>query len=51
MTVKELIELLQTYVIADSKYADAQVTNESEFSFDSVETDIDENGDRIVVIY
>ncbi len=51
MTVKELIDLLQTCVIADSKYADARVTNESEFTLDNVDTDIDENGDRIVVIY
>lgn len=51
MTVKELIEMLQTYAIADSANLNIHAVDENYFPLDSIETDIDENGDRVVVIY
>ena len=50
MTVKELIEMLQTYAIADSVNLDIQVVDVNFFPIDSIDIDMDENGDRVVVI-
>ncbi len=50
MTVKELLELLNAYVLSNLVDLNDRVVNPHFFEFNSVDVDVDENGDTGVVI-
>ncbi len=50
MTLWELLEMLKAYKANNPALLEAQVVDLNFFSFDSVDLDVDENGDTVVVI-